>query len=177
MGGSTRCFICVLNEANWKDYQFKTGSVRAICWQPCSGSAFPLFFSLQSPVHSLTFSLSGISRRRKCLISATADAFCLNIAYFCITCSSQGSLLISFLSLQFEHALTWVPTCSENDPSLWFAPIIHLSSLNFLALCLPLSLTFPLKIKPHQYCLTSLHGLWAFFLLFFFFSPHYACCI
>lgn len=63
------------------------------------------------------------------------------IIYFYITSSFQGSLLISFLSLQFEHALTWVSTCNENDPSLWFALIIHLIRyllLHFLPLSLPL---------------------------------------
>lgn len=185
VGGSTRCFICVLDEANWKDYQFKTVSVRAVCWQPRGGSAFPLFFSLHSPSRPLTFSLSSISRRRKRLISATADAICLMewsfkiIAYFCITCSSQGSLLISFLFLQFEHALTWVPTCSENDPSLWFAPIIRLSSLTFSCpLSSPLTHFPPQNKAPSVLPDLTAWCLWAFFLVLFFYpTPHHACCI
>lgn len=85
------------------------------------------------------------------------------------------------------RARCWFPfsSCSLNMPWPGFPHVVRMIHhyglhrsfvyllLHFLALCLPLSLTFPLKTKPRQYCLTSLHGVCELFFLFCFFTlPH-----
>lgn len=105
------------------------------------------------------------------------------------TCDSRrilfdGSLksMSIFASPVAFRACCWFPfsPCSLNMPWPGFPHVVRMIHryglhwsffcyllLHFFALCLPLSLPFPSKTKPHQYCLTSLHGVCEPFFFFF----------
>lgn len=177
------CFICALDETDWNDYQLKTVSVRAVYWQSCHGSTFPLFFfnnfcpasseeQQYSPIRLLIFFYT--------VFPIEGNARCLQQQMHFVWWSDSLKPSLTFISSVVFRARRWFPfsPCSLNMPWPGFPHVmrmihhyglhwsfIYYLLLYFLALCLPISLS-PSQQSPIStawpHCMVFL---WALFLI------------